>query len=122
MEGYRISLIPFREDADELDARFARTALGGDTLAFAGLGESLRSFGLDLAILPINGKLGNMGGADAARVAHEAGAGLAVPCHFEMFEFNTASPEAFVQECERLGEPYRVLRAGERLTRSPQTR
>jgi len=88
----------------------------GDTLAFRGLGESLRPFGPDVAILPINGKLGNMGGADAAHVASEAGARVAVPCHFDMFELNTASPDAFVRECERLGQASRVLRAGERLT------
>ncbi|TMK93054.1 MAG: MBL fold metallo-hydrolase [Actinobacteria bacterium] len=88
----------------------------GDTLAFRGLGESLRPFGPDVAILPINGKLGNMGGADAAHVASEAGARVAVPCHFDMFELNTASPDEFVRECERLGQASRVLRAGERLT------
>jgi L-ascorbate metabolism protein UlaG (beta-lactamase superfamily) len=88
----------------------------GDTVEFAGLAESLRLFAVDLAILPINGRLGNMTGPSAARLAREAGAGLAVPCHFDMFEFNTASPDEFVQECERLGQPYRVLRAGERLT------
>ena len=33
-----------------------------------------------------------------------------------MFEFNTASPEAFVAECERLGQPYQVLTLGEQLT------
>jgi hypothetical protein len=34
-----------------------------------------------------------------------------------MFEFNTADPrELFVPECERLGQPYRILRAGESLT------
>jgi hypothetical protein len=32
-----------------------------------------------------------------------------------MFEFNTASPDEFVRECERLGQAHRVLRAGERL-------
>lgn len=52
----------------------------------------------------------------AARVAKDAGAALVIPCHYEMFEFNTASPEGFVEECSRLGQPYRVLRAGERLT------
>jgi len=88
----------------------------GDTLAFDGIGESLRSFRLDVAILPINGRLGNMNGVEAANVAREARAGLAVPCHFEMFEFNTASPDGFVRECERLGQRYRVLQAGERLT------
>jgi hypothetical protein len=31
-----------------------------------------------------------------------------------MFEFNTANPaELFVPECERLGQPYDILRAGE---------
>jgi len=55
-------------------------------------------------------------GAEAARLAHECGARLAVPCHFERFEFNTASPEEFVGECERLGQPYRRLRARERLS------
>ena len=35
--------------------------------------------------------------------------------HYDMFEFNTADPrELFIPECERLGQPYRVLRAGER--------
>jgi hypothetical protein len=33
-----------------------------------------------------------------------------------MFAFNTASPEAFVAACERLGQPFRVLRGGERCT------
>jgi L-ascorbate metabolism protein UlaG (beta-lactamase superfamily) len=91
----------------------------GDTLASADLGQTLRQFKLDVAILPINGKVGNMSGVEAARVAKDAGASLAVPCHFEMFEFNTASPAAFIRECERLGQNYRALRAGERLTLEP---
>ena len=88
----------------------------GDTVAYAGLGERLRPFAFDLAVLPINGKLGNMDGRDAARIAKEARAGLAIPCHFEMFEFNSASPDGFAAECAVLEQPCRVLRAGERLT------
>jgi L-ascorbate metabolism protein UlaG (beta-lactamase superfamily) len=88
----------------------------GDTTAYEGLGLALRRFAPDVALLPINGKLGNMDGRGAARVAREAQATLAVPCHFEMFEFNTASPDEFVEECAGLGQPWRVLRAGERLT------
>jgi L-ascorbate metabolism protein UlaG (beta-lactamase superfamily) len=88
----------------------------GDTAAYPGLGERLQSFAPDVALLPINGKLGNMDGRDAARVAKDARAGLAIPCHFEMFEFNSASPDDFVEECARLGQPCRVLRVGERLT------
>jgi hypothetical protein len=33
-----------------------------------------------------------------------------------MFAFNTASPEPFAAEARRLGQPVRILRAGERLT------
>jgi L-ascorbate metabolism protein UlaG (beta-lactamase superfamily) len=70
---------------------------------------------VELALVPINGKVNNMDGVEAARLAHGMRAGLAIPMHVEMFEFNTASPAAFVRECERLGQRYRVLRAGERL-------
>lgn len=72
--------------------------------------------GVDAAIVPINGQLGNVDGVEGARLAHGAGAKLAVPSHFGMFEFNTATPDAFVAECDRLGQPYRVLQNGERLT------
>jgi L-ascorbate metabolism protein UlaG (beta-lactamase superfamily) len=63
----------------------------------------------------INGKLGNVDAVEAARLAHEAGAKLAVPCHFDMVEFNTTTRDEFVAECKRLGQPYRVLQNGERL-------
>ena len=62
---------------------------------------------------------GNLWGDEAAAVAHEIGARLAVPMHFELFVFNTEPPDAFVEACERLGQPYRVLRAGERLSVTP---
>ena len=70
---------------------------------------------VELALVPINGKVDNLDGEQAARLAHAMRAHLAVPMHYERFEFNTASPEAFARECARLGQPYRCLRAGERL-------
>ena len=89
----------------------------GDTVVYPGMAERIAEFPIDLAILPINAKVGNMCGAEAARLGKEIGANLVVPCHYEMFEFNTADPrEQFVPECERLGQPFKVLRAGERLT------
>lgn len=89
----------------------------GDTIVYEGMRNSLHGRGIDIAILPINGKVGNMNGADAARLAFDIGAGLAIPCHYDLFEFNTASPqELFVPECERLGQKYKVLQAGERWT------
>ena len=74
----------------------------GDTTAYASLGQRLRPFALDIALLPINGQLGNMDGREAARVAKEAGARLAIPCHYDMFEFNTAAPDDFVATCGSL--------------------
>lgn len=92
----------------------------GDTLLFPGMEEALRRFRIDVALLPINGAkperrvAGNLDGREAARLAHDIGARWVVPCHYEMFEFNTADPrELFIPECERLAQPYRVLRAGE---------
>jgi hypothetical protein len=35
-----------------------------------------------------------------------------------MFEFNTASPDEFVRECQKIGQKYRVLRLGERVRSS----
>jgi len=94
----------------------------GDTVLYEGLVESLSRFAIDVALLPINGRgperrvAGNLWGREAAWLAKEIGAKLVVPCHYDMFEFNTATPDEFVAECERLGQPYKVLRLGERLT------
>lgn len=94
----------------------------GDTVLYEGLVEKLSAFKIDVAILPINGRAperraaGNLWGREAAWLAKEIGAKLVVPCHYDMFEFNTATPDEFVAECEKLGQPYKVLRLGERLT------
>ena len=98
----------------------------GDTVWHDQIVRYLREFPMkiDVALLPINGDrperrvAGNLNGREAARQAKEIGARLASPCHYEMFEFNTASPAEFVAECERLGQPYKVLRAGERWSSS----
>ena len=88
----------------------------GDCVRYDGQAERLRRFTIDLALLPINGRAperrvpGNFTGPEAARLARDVGARLVIPCHYEMFEFNTASTDAFVAEAERLGQGYRVLR------------
>jgi L-ascorbate metabolism protein UlaG (beta-lactamase superfamily) len=82
----------------------------------------LRPFAIDVALLPINGRAperrvpGNFTGPEAARLAHAMGARLVIPCHYDMFEFNTASPEPFVAEAKRLGQSYRILECGERFS------
>ena len=76
---------------------------------------------IDVALLPINGRLperrvpGNFWGDEAARFAHAIGAHLVVPMHYEMFAFNTETPELFEATARRLGQQFRTLRGGEML-------
>ena len=51
---------------------------------------------IDVAFVPINGKLNNLDGPQGARLARSVEAALAVPCHYGLFAFNTATPDAFV--------------------------
>ena len=94
----------------------------GDTLWHDGLIEPLRAARCDLMLLPINGNkperrvAGNLNGTEAAALAKACGAGLAVPCHYEMFKFNTETTDEFVKACERLGQPHHLMRCGQRLT------
>jgi len=93
----------------------------GDTLLHDGLIPALVALKPDVALVPINGNrperlvAGNLDGREAARVAKECHAGLAVPHHFDMFEFNTATPDEFEAECRSLGQAWRTLRNGEGL-------
>ena len=80
----------------------------------------MRPFGIDVALLPINGRAperrvaGNMNAAEAARLAHAIGARTVIPCHYEMFTFNTADPADLAAACARLGQRCDVLRCGAR--------
>jgi L-ascorbate metabolism protein UlaG (beta-lactamase superfamily) len=131
--GYRIEGVPAAHESIERDERGRMRFLGfrveagpfrlyhaGDTVPYGG--QAQRVGAVDVALLPINGRpaaqgiAGNLDGDEAAELAAALPARLAVPCHFEMFAFNTALPSRFVAACERLGVAGRVLRAGERLT------
>ena len=97
----------------------------GDTMLYDGLVDRLADFDIDVALLPINGRsperrvAGNLNGREAAQLAKDIGAKIVIPCHYDMFEFNTADPkDEFIPECERIGQPYRVLQLGERFSSS----
>ena len=91
----------------------------GDTMLYDGLIPALEAFQPDVAFVPINGSkperrvAGNMNGREAASLARAIDAGVAVPHHFDLFEFNTASPQDFETECRRLGQSFRTLQNGE---------
>ena len=100
----------------------------GDTLWFDGMLELLKPYNVDVALLPINGNdpvrgiAGNLDTREAAELGKAIGAGVVIPCHYDMFEFNTADPADFVAEAEKLQQGYCVLEGGGRygpLTRIP---
>jgi L-ascorbate metabolism protein UlaG (beta-lactamase superfamily) len=132
ISGIRVSGIASAHETLECDERGRAKFLGyvlqfgnwsiyhsGDTLRYEGMSEKLRPFGVDVALLPINGRVperrvaGNLSGPEAAQLAKDIEAKVVIPCHFDMFEFNTAPPAEFINECQKLRQPYRVLRCGE---------
>jgi len=133
LAGFEFSGIPAAHEALERDALGRFIYLGyvvrlgpwivyhsGDTIPYEGMVDLLRPWHIDVALLPINGRAperrvaGNLWGREAARLAKGIGARLVIPCHYDMFAFNTATPEEFVNTARELGQPQRVLEAGER--------
>ena len=92
----------------------------GDTLWFDDLVHLLKPFHIDLALLPINGNkperkvAGNLDSTEAAALAKAIAAGWVIPCHYDMFHFNTADVNEFAREAEKIDQPYKVLIGGER--------
>jgi L-ascorbate metabolism protein UlaG (beta-lactamase superfamily) len=130
---FKIHAVPAAHEKLEKDADGRHKFLGyvfefgdwfvyhsGDTVLYDGMVDWLRRWPIDVALLPINGRLperrvdGNLWGREAAQLAKDFGARLVIPCHYEMFEFNTATPDEFVATCKGLNQSFRVLRAGER--------
>lgn len=92
----------------------------GDTLWHDQLVEQLSPFDIDVAFLPINGRLprrrvaGNLWGQEAAELALAVKAKVVIPCHYDMFTFNTETPAAFVEKCDQIGQAYQVVACGQR--------
>ena len=90
----------------------------GDTLLYDGMAETLKPFAVDVAILPINGNdpargvAGNLNAKEAAALGKEVAARVVIPCHYDMFTFNTADPASFIHEAEMILQPHHVLPIG----------
>ena len=96
----------------------------GDTIPYDGMEKILQKWKIDVALLPINGRrperrvAGNLWGREAANLAKDIGAKTVIPCHYDMFEFNTETPAEFEATCLTLGQSYQTLQAGQRWSSS----
>ncbi|MBC8352160.1 MAG: MBL fold metallo-hydrolase [Planctomycetes bacterium] len=131
--GFQINAIPAAHETIERDDRGRCRFLGyvvefgehtvyhsGDTMLYEGMADRLREWNVDIAVLPINGRAperrvaGNLWGREAAQLGKDIGAGIVIPCHYDMFEFNSELPDEFIAECKNIEQPFRVLNCGER--------
>ena len=96
----------------------------GDTVWYPGMVDILKPFHIDLALLPINGNdpargiAGNLNTTEAAELAISMGARITVPCHYNMFSFNTADVNLFTRACEERKIAYKVMNIGESISLS----
>lgn len=133
IHGFRINAVASAHETVEWDAagkcrflgyviEFGKWAIyhSGDTVLHPGLAESLRPFRMDVALLPINGRApergvaGNLTAQEAVWLGRQVNARTVIPCHYDMFAFNTAPVEDFVAAASEAGQSYQVVRCGER--------
>ena len=78
----------------------------GDTLRWPGQAGLLAGLGVEVALLPINGRdpereardiVGNLDGAEALALARDAGIGSVVPMHHDLMEGNLGDADAFAR-------------------------
>jgi L-ascorbate metabolism protein UlaG (beta-lactamase superfamily) len=99
----------------------------GDTLWFDEMVDILKPFSPDVAILPINGNdparkvAGNLNCKEAAALGKAINAGYVIPCHYDMFTFNTADVIDFEKEAAKINQPYRILKGGERFSSNDES-
>ncbi len=117
-DGLKVTAIKGKHEFFDHDAELGYPYLGyvleangvtvyhaGDTIMYDGLIATLAKWRFDVAFLPINGRdarrlkancLGNFTFQEAVDVAGDIGTRFAIPTHYEMFEFNSADPQDFV--------------------------
>lgn len=96
----------------------------GDCCPYDGLIERVK--GCDAALMPINGKdyfrtnvqniIGCFDSVEAITIAKEAGIGVLLPGHFDLYNCNMVNPAYFVDCIQRIapGQKYHIFQPGER--------
>lgn len=130
--GFKIHAIPSAHEKIKIDNKGNHYYLGyivefgpwtiyhsGDTVEYDKMENYLTQWNLDIVFLPINGRKkerripGNMWGKESASLAKRVNARAVIPHHFNMFKFNTESPNDFIAEANNLGQLFFVLENGE---------
>ncbi len=131
-EGFNFTAVPAKHNEIERDENGNCKYLGyiiefgdhiiyhsGDTIWFDGMVDLLKPYAVDIAMLPINGNdparkvAGNLNCKEAAVLGKAIEAKVVIPCHYDMFTFNTADVNEFINEAKGIGQPYCVLSGGE---------
>jgi L-ascorbate metabolism protein UlaG (beta-lactamase superfamily) len=132
IQDFKITAVPAAHEAIDKDAQGRCLYLGyvvqfggftiyhsGDTVLYPEMAPLLRPFEVDVAFLPINGRdpkrgvAGNLDCVEAAALGKAIEAQYVLPCHYDMFEFNTADVRVFEKEAKKKKQGYKVLRNGE---------
>lgn len=132
IQGFKFTAIPAAHEKIDKNAEGQCHYLGyvvqfggfsiyhaGDTILYPEMAPLLRLFELDVAFLPINGRdpkrdvAGNLDYSEAVGLGKAIGAQYVVPCHYDMFEFNTADVQDFEKEAKKKKQGFKILRNGE---------
>lgn len=90
----------------------------GDTLYYGGMEKLISDFAPHLALLPINGNLperkvsGNLNAIEAIDLGLACKIPYIIPCHYDLFAFNTADVNEFISIAKAKQQGYLVLDLG----------
>ena len=90
----------------------------GDTLLYDGIDEAMKLHRPNIAFLPINGNdpsrkvAGNLNAEEAVALAKKNMIPLVIPCHYDLFEFNTVNVNSFIEIANNESQRYCVLDIG----------
>jgi L-ascorbate metabolism protein UlaG (beta-lactamase superfamily) len=94
----------------------------GDTLLYEGMEKWIQTLAPDLALLPINGNdpsrkvAGNLNADEAIQLSLSCSIPLLIPCHYDLFAFNTADIHAFMKKASESKQKYCVMELGGKIS------
>jgi L-ascorbate metabolism protein UlaG (beta-lactamase superfamily) len=94
----------------------------GDTLLYEGMESFIKAHHPDIAFLPINGNdpsrkvAGNLDADEAIGLAKACAIPLVIPCHYDLFAFNTADVNIFINKAKLARQTFCVLDLGGKIS------